>query len=79
MCPGLFYEKTTMVAYGTIDGFYIAFNYSWKGAHFFQYIHSSSFNPLGNLRVGVISGSVVLGAPAGKNPKLSLISFLSEL
>ena len=79
MCPGLFYEQTTMVAYGTIDGFYIAFNYSWKGAHFFQYIHSSSFYPLGNLRVGVISGSVVLGAPAGKNPKLSLISFLSEL
>ena len=79
MCPGLFYEQTTMVAYGRMDGFYIAFNYSWKGAHFFQYIHSSSFNPLGNLRVGVISGSVVLGAPAGKNPKLSLISFLSEL
>ena len=35
MCPGLFYEQTTM---GRIDGFYIASDVSWKGAHFFQYI-----------------------------------------
>ena len=32
---GLFYEQTTMVA---CLGFYIAFDVSWKGAHFFQYI-----------------------------------------
>ena len=67
MCPDLFYEQTTIIAYGRVDGFYIAFNYSWKGAHFFQHIHSSSFNPLRDLRVGVILGSVVLGAPAGRN------------
>ena len=67
MCPDLFYEETTMVAYVRIDGFYIAFNYSWKGTHFFQHIYSRSFNPLRDLRVGVISGSVVLGAPAGRN------------
>ena len=66
MCPGLFYKQTTMVAYGKMDGFYIAFNYSWKGTHFFQHIHSSSLNPLRDLRVGVISGSVVLGAPAAR-------------
>ena len=76
MYPDLFYEQTTMVAYGSIDGFFIAFNYSGKGAHFFQYIHSSSFNPLRDLRVGVILGSVVLGAPAGRNQNyLGLISF----
>ena len=56
-----------MVAYGRIDGFYIAFDYSWKGTPFFQHIHSSSFNLLKDLRVGVISGSVVLGTPAGRN------------
>ena len=27
MCPDLFYEQTTMKAYGRIVGFYIAFNY----------------------------------------------------
>ena len=67
MSLDLFHEHTTMVAYGRVDGFYIALNYGWKGAHFFQYIHSSSFNPLRDLRVGVISGSAVLGAPAGRN------------
>ena len=67
MCPDLVYEQTTMVAYGRSDGFYIAFNYSWKGTHFFQHIHSSSFSPLKDLCVGVISGSVVLSTPAGRN------------
>ena len=32
-------------------------------------IYSSSLNPLRDLRVGVISGSVVLGVPAGKKQK----------
>ena len=67
MCPDLFYEQTTMVAYRRMDGFYIAFNQSWKSANFFQYIHSISFNPLRDLRVCVISGSVVLGTPTGRN------------
>ena len=65
MCPDLFYEQTTMVAYERINGFNIAFNYGWIGV--FQYIHFSSFNPLRDLRVGDISGSVVLGAPARRN------------
>ena len=65
---GLFYEQTTMVAYGRIDGlsFYIAFQVE-KVPIFSQYIHSTSFNPLRDLRVSVISGSVVFGAPAGRN------------
>ena len=68
MCPDFFYEQITMVAYGRIDGFYIAFNYCFeKVPIFFQYINSSSFSPLRDLCAGVISRSVMLGAPAGRN------------
>ena len=60
---------------GRIDGFYIMRLTIVEKVPIFSITFIKVLSIPWDLRVGVISRSVVLGAPAGRSKKLSLISF----